>query len=745
MTLRNHPEWSAYLADRHILELAIDAGAWVEREEWAGQDVLVWREKRRDGSPGATRRRLLKPVSINGKTQPKVRWQVAGYKTDEPFHYAGTLDDLKREIARAGGVLYIVEGEFDVWSLHRLGIRNVIGIYGISNIPKDIAAIFAELGVAGFIYYVDNDKAGDDGASNLRTLLHGSGWTGDQEYRKFAGPGIPEKGDANDLLCHHFPDISGTRAALDALPTFLPSIKRKPVWKPSTEIGHDQRGWDAVKEAIRLALSIERFKSNGYSKNIHCPNPQHEDKTPSAAWHKDGYCTCHACGESFNAKQVADWLGIDWRALTRSRLPLISSKDIDLDAAPQPDSAHTPLSFDKAPDTWLRLLNMFFTQTEAVLFLFALRLCSVGPLAQGFTRGEFTKALRALGCNLSAGSIYRVFRDVCEYDNHPLFSKIDPGGGSGSRYCKFRLRSLEDIRRRLLHGISYRVYEDKFRQHRKILIGFEVFAEALQGSSFEKTLETILEPLYKEQKPRFDSLKYSCDNIIAGYQADLHDLSSTPLPDWTIDKPSELPALLARSIYDADPQDRSKAEWTQLLGISKASVDVALKRAGIKRTAYTEKQEVGSQREAKDRARELSAKIVGVEVDGGYLPYDAAMDIPEGSVAILQPPAKHEIVSDEKQIIKAPPAKPRISPPAETTPERADNMKQPGNWHKPSWDPQFIYWELVKACCLLHGYEVIDDVGIADPQTGEVWTNPTLAELVRLISGEPGVAEPDAG
>ena len=69
-------------------------------------------------------------------------------------------------------LLYIVEGEFDVWSLHRLGIRNVIGIYGISNIPKDIAAIFDELGVAGFIYCVDNDKAGDDGASNLRTLLH---------------------------------------------------------------------------------------------------------------------------------------------------------------------------------------------------------------------------------------------------------------------------------------------------------------------------------------------------------------------------------------------------------------------------------------------------------------------------------------------------------------------------------------------------------------------------------------------
>ena len=79
--------------DRHILEAqAIDAGAWVEREEWTGQDVLVWREKRRDGSPGATRRRLLTPVRANGKKQAKVRWQYAGQKTDEPFHYIGTLD-----------------------------------------------------------------------------------------------------------------------------------------------------------------------------------------------------------------------------------------------------------------------------------------------------------------------------------------------------------------------------------------------------------------------------------------------------------------------------------------------------------------------------------------------------------------------------------------------------------------------------------------------------------------------------
>ena len=743
--LADHPQWRAYLEDRHILESAITAGDWVERDDQTRLYVLVWREKRRDGSPGATRRRLLKKFKVKGKKHTKVRWQYAGQKTDEPFYYVGTLEDLKREIARTGGKVYIVEGEFDVLSLHTMGIRNVIGIYGISNIPKDIAAIFDELAVTKFTYYADNDASGERGASNLRTLLHDSGWKGEQEYRKFAGPGIPDKGDANDLLRHHFPDISGARAALDVLPKFSPGLKQKPVRQLSSEIDHDQPGWDAVKEAIRLALGIDRFKANGYSKNIPCPNPLHEDKTPSAAWHKDGYCTCHACGESFNAKQVAEWLGIDWRALRWSQPQSVSSKNIDLDAAPQIDAETAPLSFDQAPDSWLRQLIKFCTKTEAALFHFALRLCRTGPLTLGFTIQEFVKSLRPLGCNISERSIYRVFEDVLKHDNHLLFAKLDPSLGSSSRNRKIQLRSEEDIKRRIAHAARYRVYERTFHKRRDILIDFKVFNQAKLGSELAKALESALEPLYTKQKKRFESLLYVCEQKIAAYQADLEDLHATSLPDWTIDKPSEFPALLARGIYDADPEDRSMREWARLLGISKASVAATLTRAAIKRTAYTEKHEVNSQREAKDKARELGAKIVAVEADGAHELYDAAMEINQGSIVVLQPTALHEIVSDEKQIIKAAAAKPSITAPAETPSKRADNMKKPGNWHKPSWDPQFLYWEMVKACCLLHGYEVIDDIGLSDPQTGEVWTNPTLEDLASLITGEPGDAEPDTG
>ena len=433
-------------------------------------------------------------------------------------------------------------------------------------------------------------------------------------------------------------------------------------------------------------------------------------------------------------------MDIDWRALRWSQPQSVSSKDIDLDAAPQTDAETAPLSFEYAPDTWLSLINQFFKPTDAVLFCFAQPASHAGHLAQEFTRQEFVNVVRPLGCNISERSIYRVFEDVFEHDNHPLFAKLDPSLGSSSRNRKIQLRSEEDIKRRIAHAARYRVYERTFHKRRDILIDFKVFNQAKLGSELAKTLKSALEPLYKEQKQRFDSLIHSCERIIAGYLADLDDLTSTPLPDWTIDQPCELPALLARGIYESDPEDRSKREWARLLGISKANVGDTLKRAGIQRRAYIKREEVNSQREAKDRARELGAKIVAVEVDGAHELYDAAMEINQGSVVLLQPTALHEIVSDEKQIIKAAAAKPSITAPAETPSKRADNMKKPGNWHKPSWDPQFLYWEMVKACCLLHGYEVIDDIGLSDPQTGEVWTNPTLEDLGSLITGEPGDA-----
>ena len=738
MTPRNHPEWSAYLANRHILEQAIAAGAWIERSEYYGQDCLVWREKRRDGRPGARRRRFIDPPVMNGDKIGKSLW-FPYEKTDEPFHYVGTLDELKQAIAEAGGRAYIVEGEIDVWSQHAIDIRNVIGIYGINYIPKDIAGIFDELGITKFVYFADNDTSGEQGASKLRTLLHESDWTGEGEYRQFAGPGIPEKGDANDLLCQYYPDLSAARAALAALPRLEPSIERKPPPKSSTTINYNDQRLDPIKEAVRRTLGVENFNRKGFSKkHFRCLDPQHDDPGPSANWHhKKGFCKCFGCGQIYNTIQTAEWLNIDWRALLKDQSSNGSSKSINLNAIPLTDAVPTPHSFEYAPDTWQTQINKTYTTTYATLLYFALRLRSAELLPEAFTVKDFINESRPLDNEVSERTIYNAFEEARDGNTHPVFAKIDPSEDSTSWNCKFRLRSLDDIRDRLLKAIRYRVHEEAFRQHPDIVIGYEVFAEAPLGSESAKALESALEPLYEEQEQRYEGLKRSCEESIAIYEAELADFHATPLPpNWKIKKPSQFPAGRARAIFDADPKARSRSQWAEQLGISKASVGDALDRAGIRRTPYTEKINVTSKHDLLTQARQRNVRIMAVGSDGGYQPYDAAMDITDGMTAFLQPTAKHEIVSDEQPILKPAPAKPPVSAPEENTKEPADNMKPPGNWYKASWDPQFIYWELVKACCLLHGYQVKDGVEIYDPQTGEVWRNPTVHDLVCLITGD---------
>ena len=251
-------------------------------------------------------------------------------------------------------------------------------------------------------------------------------------------------------------------------------------------------------------------------------------------------------------------MGIDWRALRWPQPQIISSNKINLDAAPGIAVETAPLSFELIPDSWLRAFNKFYKWTEAQLFFFAIRARSAGILPDSFTTQEFIETLRELGCNVSDRSIYRAFENAAKHGNHVLIAKLDPGRNSRRRNAKYRLRSLDDIKRRLAHDIRLRVYEKIFTEHRDTVIDFDVLDEAVPGSSLAITLKSALEPLYHDQKSRFDSLINRCEGMIAGYLADLDDLSATPLPDWSIDDAADLPAMLARGIYDDDPEDRGK-------------------------------------------------------------------------------------------------------------------------------------------------------------------------------------------
>lgn len=251
------------------------------------------------------------------------------------------------------------------------------------------------------------------------------------------------------------------------------------------------------------------------------------------------------------------------------------------------------------------------------------------------------------------------------------------------------------------------MYEAEFQKSTDTVIDFEVFAEAPLGSESAKALEKALEPLYETQKRRYKQLVLKCEGIIAHHEKELADLQATPLPpNWKIRKKSDLPAGMARAIFESDNENRSRSQWAKLLGISATGVGDVLDRAGIKRTPNIKTVKATSKRDLLSKARKDKARIMSVETDDGKQRFDAAMEIKGEVTATLQPPAEHEIISDQQPEVQPTPAKPQLSTETAIRNERADNMEKPGNWHKASWDPQFRYWELVKICQIKHGYEV---------------------------------------
>ena len=94
-----------------------------------------------------------------------------------------------------------------------------------------------------------------------------------------------------------------------------------------------------------------------------------------------------------------------------------------------------------------------------------------------------------------------------------------------------------------------------------------------------------------------------------------------------------------------------------------------------------------------------------------------------------------EIIAREEAALTDQRARPQATPDPDKRGERAENMEKPGNWRRANWNPQFRYWELIKACWLNQGYQVKEGVGVYDPETGEIWVNPSFDDLVRLIIG----------
>lgn len=258
--------------------------------------------------------------------------------------YLADTSGLRASVLKSNGVLYWCAGEVDVWTLHAASLSSVYppaaAAFGEKNIPETIAEWLASFGVAKVVYYPDLDKTGFEAAAKLYRLLSGSGMK---------------------LELYHLPDEMGSKLDLNALwqrvgfdkAAFWKALKACP---PIDDIELYDDTLDKVQApannsngempseyyaAIEQALGVHRYRSNGFSFNIKCPF--HDDKHPSAAWQRDShFLHCQSCG-TYNAKDTAAKVGVDYRNYLPSKVVYTGTLETRQAASlPPPQKAEAP-------------------------------------------------------------------------------------------------------------------------------------------------------------------------------------------------------------------------------------------------------------------------------------------------------------------------------------------------------------------------------------------------------------------
>lgn len=75
------------------------------------------------------------------------------------------------------GSIILVEGIFDVLNLHDKGLTNAVCCFGVKNVTEEKLQVLSVAGVDNIDVFLDNDEAGQTGATKIRELCESIGLT----------------------------------------------------------------------------------------------------------------------------------------------------------------------------------------------------------------------------------------------------------------------------------------------------------------------------------------------------------------------------------------------------------------------------------------------------------------------------------------------------------------------------------------------------------------------------------------
>ncbi len=250
-------------------------------------------------------------------------------------------DFLVKAIKHNDGILYVVEGEPDVWALHGMGIFNCTAYYGSQSIVSNLDDHFEALGVKKVIFITDNDEAGQRSAKKISDAFYYSSlsfeiWQTPEEY-----DGVVVK-DTTDVIQavkfdqERFTDYFDNTLPEEVLIFDPPENERYLGARENAELfAHDnfdraqliEDVIEAINNDPRTVNPIRKFNDRGWSNDTQCPTGNHTNdaKKPRFGINiETGACFCHKCGVQ-KLRDVAALYNIQLRDYFRDD-PLPQSK-----------------------------------------------------------------------------------------------------------------------------------------------------------------------------------------------------------------------------------------------------------------------------------------------------------------------------------------------------------------------------------------------------------------------------------
>lgn len=284
------PEWQQKLAERGILEPALNCG---------------WHYKEYNGATGWQ----FPLLRFNGQRFTGVdRWKAMDRKTaPQPYAWLGKKPDdcqyywhgadTQTAIEDDWNTLYITAGEPDMLTMIAAGHRNVTSFFGEKIVPKDLLKDLQRIKVLKVIYLADMDEAGLDGAQAVIKALDGLIICQVKKLpREYNGKQIK---DTNDLWIACEFNKETFDAVLKAAPDWKFGQERKPYYN-----------YEKYAEEVENRWGFKAKTGSKWTKNFSCPY-HGDDKHGSAGYNFDTKTLfCFVCG-SHDIHELANDKGVN--------------------------------------------------------------------------------------------------------------------------------------------------------------------------------------------------------------------------------------------------------------------------------------------------------------------------------------------------------------------------------------------------------------------------------------------------